>query len=113
MSRTKAGPGGGQVGGRGRMRDKGDKGWSEDELDEAEAGFRVFGTLMYEEEGEAKETKAYKKAQAAAQAQNAKPPWEQVQIDICSFPAPKSARNPILEDAPSEFASDTLGLYVA
>ena len=69
-------------GGRGSGRDgSAREGWSEDELDDAEAGVRVFGTLMYAEEGEAKETRAYKKAQAA-QAQNAdKPVWQQEAVD--------------------------------
>ena len=36
-------------------------GWDEDEaLDDADAGMSILGTLVYEEEGEAKTTKAYK-----------------------------------------------------
>jgi len=73
---------------KGRPEDAQKKGWSEDELDEAESGLRVFGTLMYTEEGEAKETKAYKKAQAAkAQiAQDAdKPVWQQVPRAMHAF----------------------------
>jgi hypothetical protein len=61
--------------------------WSEDELDEAEAGVRVFGTLMYAEDGEATETKAFKKAKAqeAAALNAAKPAWQQVRMLYCVF----------------------------
>ncbi len=61
--------------------------WSEDELEEAEAGLRVFGTLMYAEEGEATETKAFKKAKAqeAAALNAAKPAWQQVRMLYCLF----------------------------
>ncbi len=61
--------------------------WSEDELDEAEAGMRVFGTLMYAEDGEATETKAFKKAKAqeAAALNAAKPTWQQVRMLYCVF----------------------------
>ena len=74
-------------GGRGRSGEGGERrgdgsgAWSEEELDAAEDGLKLFGTLMYAEEGEATETKAYKKAQAA-QAQNAgKPGWQQEVFD--------------------------------
>ena len=73
---------GGRGGGRGKdAKEKKEKKelWSEDELDDAEAGLKMFGTLMYTEEGEATETKAFKKKSQAALAQNAdKPPWQQV-----------------------------------
>ena len=61
--------------------------WSEDELEEAEAGLRVFGTLMYAEEGEATETKAFKKAKAqeAAALNAAKPAWQQVPMQSVVF----------------------------
>jgi len=68
-------------GGKGGER-RGETGaWSDEELDAAEDGLKLFGTLMYAEEGEATETKAYKSAQAA-HAQNAgKPGWQQEVFD--------------------------------
>jgi len=57
-------------------------GYDSDELDDAESGLRVLGSLMYTEEGEAKEHKAFKKAQAAKAAQGAdKPVWQQEVLD--------------------------------
>ena len=70
---------------KGRPEDAQKSGWSEDELDEAEAGLRMFGTLMYTEEGEAKETKAYKKAQAAKAQNSDKPVWQQVPRAVRAF----------------------------
>jgi len=86
---------GGRGGGRGKdSKEKKEKKelWSEDELDDAEAGLNMFGTLMYTEDGEATETKAFKKKSQAALAQNAdKPPWQQVipldRLPLMNYPA--------------------------
>jgi hypothetical protein len=60
--------GGGSGGGGGKVP------WDEDRLDESEENEKLIGTLMYEEEGEAKTTKAWKKLEE----NSSKKPWEQV-----------------------------------
>jgi hypothetical protein len=66
MGPPKGGGGGGGGGGQ-----KGP--WDEDKLDASEEGEKLLGTLMFEEEGEAKTTKAFKKLEE----NKSKKPWEQ------------------------------------
>ena len=46
----------------------------EEDISEMEDGFRMIGAPLFEEEGEAKTTKAFKKLEE----NRAKKPWEQV-----------------------------------
>ena len=46
----------------------------EEDISEMENGFRIIGVPLFEEEGEAKTTKAFKKLEE----NRAKKPWEQV-----------------------------------
>jgi hypothetical protein len=48
----------------------------EEDISEMEDGFRLIGVPLFEEEGEAKTTKAFKKLEENRQ----KKPWEQVRI---------------------------------
>jgi hypothetical protein len=48
----------------------------EEDISEMEDGFRLIGVPLFEEEGEAKTTKAFKKLEENRQ----KKPWEQVSI---------------------------------
>ena len=49
----------------------------EEDISEMEDGFRMMGAPLFEEEGEAKTTKAFKKLEE----NRAKKPWEQVAED--------------------------------
>lgn len=66
------GPPKGGGGGGGKGVGKGGP-WDEDRLDASEEGEKLLGTLMFEEEGEAKTTKAFKKLEENKN----KKPWEQ------------------------------------
>jgi len=93
MGPPKGGGGGGGGGGRGGP-------WDEDRLDASEEGEKLLGTLMFEEEGEAKTTKAFKKLEE----NKSKKPWEQAR------PTLEATQGQILSQSPTDATRLCMGV---